>query len=178
PTATASGLSTAQANATATAQAVATANVAATATATIANQNPYPPFGGRLVLNDPLKDNSKGYQWDEGNFADGVTCGFSGGAYHITKTQQGFFGCNPELSSLHNLQNFAFQVRAKVIQGDEEGIFFRATENVGFYYLTVFTSGKYAGDYGFYVDTQAGYKLLSGKASAFINTGQNATNVI
>jgi hypothetical protein len=49
---------TAQVRATTTAQAKATASFIA------ANPNPY-PGGGTLVLLDPLRDNSKGYNWDE-----------------------------------------------------------------------------------------------------------------
>ncbi|TMD39889.1 MAG: serine/threonine protein kinase [Chloroflexi bacterium] len=41
----------------------ATAQVKATSTA---EANPYAPGGGRLVINDPLSNNSKGYNWEEG----------------------------------------------------------------------------------------------------------------
>src|SRR5207248_890871 len=34
-----------------------------TATALAASSNPYPPYSGKLTLDDPLRDNSRGYGW-------------------------------------------------------------------------------------------------------------------
>ena len=46
--------------------------------------NPYPPSTGRLVLNDPLADNSRGYMWDEGSTTYG-NCNFQqDSTYHGT----------------------------------------------------------------------------------------------
>src|SRR5260370_21532816 len=52
-------------------------------------QNPYPPHTGSLALNDPLKDNSKGFRWDVGPFANGGSCSFTGGGYHRCVSLQG-----------------------------------------------------------------------------------------
>jgi hypothetical protein len=74
----------AQAHTTATASTAltATAQAQATATASViaANPNPYTPGSGKLALIDPLSDNSKGYAWDVGSYADGA-CAFSGGPF-------------------------------------------------------------------------------------------------
>jgi hypothetical protein len=43
--------------------------------------NPYPPYG-TLALDDPLSDNSHGYNWLEGGDSFG-TCAFTGKAYHV-----------------------------------------------------------------------------------------------
>src|SRR5579864_1620308 len=79
-TALASETVVAQAHATATAQA--NANVTATAQAVV--RDPYPPYGGTLVLNDPLNDNSQGYNWDEYALSGTKDCRFVAGAYEST----------------------------------------------------------------------------------------------
>src|SRR6266487_2358953 len=57
--------------------------------------NPYPPHTGSLALNDPLKDNSKGYRWDIGLFAHGGICSFIGGSYRVGMFLQGHvLACN------------------------------------------------------------------------------------
>src|SRR5689334_18977406 len=62
--------------------------------------NPYPPHTGNLTLNDPLKDNSKGYMWDTGTFGNGGSCSFTGGSYHVGVSIQGHvLACNAEAVS-------------------------------------------------------------------------------
>lgn len=41
---------------------------------------------GTLVLDDPLRDTSKGYQWDQTTLSGG-RCAFANGAYHVISTQ-------------------------------------------------------------------------------------------
>jgi len=170
---TPTGITTSQLTATANA-----VNAAATATANIEGQNPYPPFGGTLVLNDPLKDNSRGYKWDQATFADGGVCQFTGGVYHVIKTQQGLWGCNPELSTLNNVQNFAFQVQTTISKGDTAGIFFRALKTGGSYYFLIFPTGQSSGTDALVADTTSGLKTFKSGSSSFIKTGANASNMV
>jgi len=63
--------------------------VAASATAAVESNNPHYPYGGTLVLNDSLRDNSKGYQWDVGPFVSTAACSFTDTTY-----SHGFVGVN------------------------------------------------------------------------------------
>ncbi len=82
PTATTNGNTTnVNATATANAHATATANGNATTPGGTATQptlpqtqNPYPPHTGTLVLDDPMRDNSKGYQLDISDIAGSGSC--------------------------------------------------------------------------------------------------------
>jgi len=103
----------------------AAAAASAIATATAANPNPYPPGGGTLVLNDPLKDNSLGYNWDSYNpsdFQNGSDrfCQFTNGAYIDQEaTPQSNFPC---LAHNLDLSDFAIQVEMTLMAGDFGGI--------------------------------------------------------
>nr|HET6904504.1 zinc ribbon domain-containing protein [Ktedonobacteraceae bacterium] len=155
------------------AQSTATASTVATATAIVAQQNPYPPFGGTLVLNDSMSDNSKGYKWDTGTFADGGSCGFTGGAYHVGAAQNGFsFSCNPEAVTL---SDFAFQVQMKIIKGDQGGVDFRQNNTSGLvYYFFIGTNGSYE----LFVSNGKTNTTLKKGSSSSIKTGLNQTNLI
>jgi flagellar basal body-associated protein FliL len=131
---------TAQANAQATATATTQTNAQATATASAiaSNLNPYPPGRGTLALNDALRDNSKGNNWD----TNATNCAFTGGTYHVSA---------PNISSLAtctarstNFSNFAYEVQMTIIKGDTGGILFRAnaTNNTS-YIFYVSQAGRY-----------------------------------
>jgi len=122
--------------------ATATAQSEATATATVIAANPY---GGTLVLNDPLRDNSLGH-WYQGS--DSVSsCKFTGGAYHAS------FSPGPRTSASVNahfctasadFRNFAFEVQMTIIKGDFGVILFRAPhDTTGGYQFTVGQDGMY-----------------------------------
>ena len=163
--------STAVTDITATAQAQASATDAVIA----ANPNPYTPGSGKLALIDPLSDNSKGYAWDASVHTDG-TCAFSGGSYHAsTPKTQFFYLCSAEVT---DFSNFAFEVQAKIIQGDCAGMVFRADSNTGkLYFFEVCQDGTYL--FSRYLDfTGNNVKDLAGGSSAAIATGLNQTNVI
>jgi len=65
--------------------------VNATATAT-GFQNLYNnATSGTPALDDPLRDNSKGYSWIEGTNNDGGACTFTGGAYHVSQSNTKYF---------------------------------------------------------------------------------------
>ncbi len=152
------GTQTAQAHLTATAQ------FNATATAIASNY----PFSANIKLNDPLTDNSKGYQWETSDF-----CKFTGSAYHVLDPQANTYspcaGINTDFS------DFTFESEMSVSKGDGGGLLFRANEAKSQYYrVAVYTDGTY-GIY-VYVDTtgQHARTLKSG------NVGQtlNDTNTI
>lgn len=111
------------------------ANLAATATA-MALRNPYPPYTGTLVLNDPLRDNSAGYQWNEGKQTGNATCGFSDGAYHMSLSQKGYDYCGPQAKGLV-FSNLAFEANLTIVQGDYAGIWFRFDKTQKTRYLFV-----------------------------------------
>ena len=121
--------------------------LAATATA-LASRNPYPPYTGTLVLNDPLRDNNAGYRWSEGKQPGNALCGFSGGAYHMSLSQQGFDYCGPKANGLV-FSNLAFEANITILQGDYAGIWFRYGQSQGTRYL-FFMDTK--GDYGLTTD--------------------------
>lgn len=136
----------------------ATANrVSATATTSL---NPYPPHGMILVLNDPLRDNSKGYNWDVNT---GV-CQFLAGGYLVRETQQGHFQyC---VARATDFSNFAYQVQMTIISGDYGGIIFRANTVSGqYYYFRIGRDGSYL--LARYVDNQSihAHILTDGVAS-------------
>src|SRR5207245_1637648 len=91
-------------------------------------QNLYPPYSGDLALNDPLRDNSKGYQWTVSSNSFFTI----GGTYYVTsKTKNTFeYGCAQNT----NFSNFTYQVQMTIIEGDSGGIIFRAdSANSKFY---------------------------------------------
>jgi serine/threonine protein kinase len=145
-------------HATSTAQVGTTAPTPVTPTA---QQNPY-ANGGKLVLDDPLLDNSKGYNWLTGANQKGATCEFRGDGYYSTQPAQGFFHSCPAGNT--DFSNFAFEVQMTLISGDYAGIIFcNATDNT--YYL--FRIGV-NGSYTLLLFTQAnsdGVPLASGSIS-------------
>ena len=170
---------TLHANATATAQAVAQSTVSAQGTVAAqqtTTASTY-PFSSNLVLNDPLTDNSKGFNWDN----DGKFCFFSGSAYHVFDDQANTYGtCMAEKT---NFANFTFEAEMLIKQGDAAaggGLVFRGD-----------TSNNNSKFYHFYIDTQGNYwiyvsvdstgsntrTLKSGVDSSF-TTGLNATNTL
>jgi eukaryotic-like serine/threonine-protein kinase len=150
----------------------ATAQAEAAATATVIATNPY---GGTLVLNDPLRDNSLGH-WYQGS--DSVSsCKFTGGVYHVS------FSPGPKTSASTSFicwalasadfRNFAFEVQMTIIKGESGAIYFRAPHDI-------------TGGYEFIVD-QIGIYLLKWKSlntqtlggfSSLIHRGLGQTNLI
>jgi len=126
----ATGTAVAIANATATAQAQATAAAVATATAL---QNIYnSATQGSPVLNDSLSFNT-GSNWEEDQAQGGGGCAFTGGAYHASIDQKGFyFACAAQNT---NFANFAYQVQMTITKGDAGGVFFRGNRSAFHFYL-------------------------------------------
>jgi serine/threonine protein kinase len=102
-------------------------------------QNPYPPYG-RLTLDDPLSDNSHGYQWNENNLVFG-SCAFTGGAYHVNVGGGSWRYCE---SSSPMFSDFAYQVQVTIVKGDIGGISFRTDNtNANSYFFGIGQNGDY-----------------------------------
>jgi serine/threonine protein kinase len=156
--------------------ATATANggtaIAATATA---SWFPYPPNKGMLVLNDPLSDNSKGYDWVIGyNRYPGADCVFTGGAYHVIELNtQRFYYC---IANNIRLSNFVFEVQMRFIKGNVGygGILFRSQAQ-RHYFFRIGQNGSYK--LALYRDDIVGVKLATGTSPA-IHRNLNDPNIL
>jgi len=137
---------------------------------TTPHTTPFPPHSATLALSDPLRDNSKGYQW-----AENINCKFIQGAYHVLAQHQGVNSC---FATNTNFSNFAYQVQMAIITGDCGGIFFRAQP--GFeskaYQFEVCQEGLYYADRSFF--EISGGSGFGGKKSIAIHTGLHASNLI
>ena len=182
-TAAAQVTGTAQAHATATGETIATSTAqvnatstaiaGATATATALQSLYTTVTSGHPVLNDPLTGNDAN-NWDENQAVGGGGCGFSGGAYHATMPQKGFyFACFAQAASY---SNFAYQVQLKIISGDDGGIVFRGDSvNYKFYRFYINQKGTYCIDLAQDINH---VKSFFCNASSAINTGLNSVNFL
>lgn len=166
-----------QATATAVAHTQATAQAYTQATATtIASHY---PFSDKLVLDDPMYDNSHGNRWAEGADSTGGNCQFTEGAYHVSQTQAGYFYyC---LAQSRTFSNFTYEVKMSIIKGDFGGIIFRAdSADSEFYYLFIGQDGSY------FLLLNKGSKNIQALAAGHItqtissgfHTGPNEANLI
>ncbi|HEX7735266.1 MAG TPA: DnaJ C-terminal domain-containing protein [Ktedonobacteraceae bacterium] len=174
---------TARAAATGTAQvAQGTANAVATGTAQVqatvqAYQSIYThATSGTPALDDPLSTPSLTSLWTLtlGSPSSGG-CTFTGGSYHSTITNTGYFQPCYALST--NYSNFAYQVNMTIVQGDFGGLLFRANNaHNKFYLFRVGVDGSFA-LYN-YANTQGAQAslLLSGNSKAV--KGLNQSNEI
>jgi serine/threonine protein kinase len=134
----------ATANANATATTIAQANANATATAAASTANPYPPHSGTLVLNDPLVNNSNGYNWQEYNDSStGNACQFASDGYHVVRASN--YG-GPCFAQATDFSNFTYQVQMTFVRAGTSfsggGIIIRGSGS-NYYYFEIFESGKY-----------------------------------
>lgn len=150
----------------------ATALAKATVAAQRALQDPYPPFGGSLVLNDTLRDNSKGYKWGEDT--DDGTCRFRNAAYYIDIAKSDYVEyC--EASAIH-FNKFAYQAQMTIVKGDRGGITFLVNDaQKTLYYFGVGQDGSYVLDHFI---GEKGTVLLKGDASMLVHTGLNSPNTV
>lgn len=128
---------------------------------------------GIPVLDDPLRDNSKGYNWQELK-DNSSSCAFTEGAYHVTESQQGSFTtCNAQST---NFFNFTLQVQMVIVKGDFGGILFRSdSTGSNAYIFGIYQDGSYF----FTVVRNANGQSASkrGTSPAF-KTGLNQPNLI
>ena len=143
--------------------------------------NPYPPYSGTFVMNEPLTSNN--YGWQESTATSiGGTCGFAEGGY---QDYSPIIDPNPCFANNTNYANFTFQLDMKFISIDQlhsgGGIIFRGNSTTNkYYYFEVYNSGKYslqvcnAGDCALQL---AGYKSDNQVLTAF-HPGLNVTNTL
>lgn len=110
-----------------------------------ANGNPYPPYSGALVMNDPLQNNNAGYQWDINKDATvGNACQFTNGSYEITMPTH--YG-GPCFARNTNYTNFTYEVQMTFLQAGPSfsggGLVFRSDGNK-YYVFEIFESGRYS----------------------------------
>ncbi len=136
-------------------------------------QNPYPPSTGTLALNESLSENSNNNRWDTGTDTSGDSCEFSGGAYHVSESTQGYiYLCVAQI----DLRNFAYQVQMTIVKGDGGGVIFcRDAAQKNFYYFGINRLGLYTLDV--YKNNSLSNTLSSGFSPAF-HVGLHQTNLI
>ena len=137
-------------------------------------QSPYPPYG-TLALDDPLSDNSHGYEWNEGPGDSFGTCAFTGGAYHVNVLQRPGKGCVAST----NFSDFAYQVQMTIVKGDGGDILFRDDAKGNGYYFFIGQDGTYG--FGIYNNCNGNNCKLSALrngSSPAINTGLIQTNLV
>ncbi len=177
-------VATKNAHATATAAAVnATSTAVVNATTLPANatarvswlQNTYDNVtNGTPTLDDPLRDNSKGYSWDEGADSYGGKCAFAGGVYHVSQSDTNYFHSCAATST--DFSNFVFEVQMKIIKGDGGGVIFRAySTSTNLYVFFVGQDGSY--QLFLCAGNDCNKTILSSTGSA-IKQGLNQTNLI
>lgn len=152
-----------------------TALARATSDARSALANPYPPHGGTVALNDPLRNNSKGFHWEVGSDDDGI-CQFSNAAYIVDTAKTAYVQYCKAATSPGHFTSFAYQVHMTILKGDRGGLTFLVNDaQKTFYYFGIGQDGSYI------LDSFKGENatiLLKGHASTFIRTGLNAPNVV
>ncbi len=151
-------------------QASATALTQQNATATATTADPYVLNSGRLVINDPMRDNSLGYRWDASSISNGG-CTFRDGSYHIHAPQKGWL-CSTQDTTL-TFTNLVFEADLTWVQGNEEAITARLNQNTHTYYaFFLYNTGNYS------IDAVVNNKVSKtiGDSNAAIKTGKNQTN--
>jgi len=104
-----------------------------------ASDNPYPPHGGTLVLNDTLQDGTHS-SWRQESDTFGA-CQFIQGAYHVTMTLQGLEYC---FSRAVSVSDFAYQAQVVILKGSSAGLAVRGNPDAkSFYYCYIGPDGSY-----------------------------------
>jgi hypothetical protein len=151
---------------TATATTGATPTAQKIAAATDAQNNPYAPHGGSLVLDDPMTSIVDSPLWVEQ-----TGCAFNNGAYSVSTSQRETFYCPAQLTSYND---FTYQVQMTIVKGDGGGMIFRLGDNHTFYYFYLSKDGSYKFDS--YDGSQ--FHKLTGDTSSAILAGPNQPNLV
>ena len=131
-----------------------------------------PPHGGTLALNDPLRDNSRGYGWAQGRDPSG-DCEFIGGAYHDIDSSVPDYFCYAS----RDFTNFAFQVDMQINRGLNGGIVFGADQATGTYLIyEVSEDGRFGLWHGQHLTINSA--LVNATTTPVINQGLGKTNTI
>jgi hypothetical protein len=146
------------------------ATTATSVTSGTVSPNPYPPHQGTLVLDDPLRDNSHGYNWDQST----SSCQFSNNAYHVATSLKSYsFWC---AAFGTNFSNFAYEAQMTIIKGDSGGLMFRAdADKSKVYYFRIDQTGYFM--FIVYTGHTSGNILAKGTISAF-HTGMGQSNLV
>jgi serine/threonine protein kinase len=162
----------------ATSTTVAATSIAATATYTEATHYPpYLPGSGTLALYDPLRNDSKGYEWNQPKYSG---CNFIGGTLHVRvygdNTNPVYFHACIGKTPIFN--DFAYEIKMTFIEGDCGGIIFRS-HDPHLYYFYICQDGQYGfvRYTGNVLDTTINPILREGY-SPFIVAGSSQANVI
>ena len=143
------------------------------------NSIPYPsylPGEGVIALNDPMKDDSKGYSWNPPNYR---YCNFQGKTLHVN-----VFGDNTDTAHFHPcigktpmFSDFAYQINMTIEKGDCGGVIFRSNDPL-LYYFYICQNGHYG--LVRYMDNNDPSKnlILREAFSPQIKEGLNQTNMI
>ncbi len=136
---------------------------------------PYPPYKGRLVVNDPLQNNAGTYNWISGyTGANGTSCTFIDNTYHVINLYKSrVYYC---IETKTAVRDFAFQVTMTIINGDFGGIVFRLQDR-RYYFFRIGQDGSYF--FKVYTDGSSGAGLLltQGKSQAIIK-GLKKQNIL
>lgn len=152
-----------------------TASANAQASATFAVLTPQQVYqqatSGTPVLNDPLTT-GQGSDWYQGS-ASGISCAFSGGAYHATASLNHDVVCPSFSAFFHNL---AFQARVTIVSGAHagSGLVFDEGSSAA-YFFEVLPNGAYA---LLAASASSTAIVLASGSSRVINTGLNHANLL
>ncbi len=131
------------------------------------------PYSGTLMLDDPMRDNSRGNGWREDipNRIGGFT--FTDGAYHGSIAKGYYY------SSLGgpSFNNFAMEAQITILKGDCGGIIFRG-DKAGHHYLFQIGPNGYYGVYLYVGPSGEDYKELWIDSSPAIRTGFDQMNLL
>lgn len=106
--------------------------------------NPYAlPAGRRLVLNDPLRDQSSGVNWQEGSNDQQARCVFKDSTYVVVEPVGGLF--HPCIAQLTDYRNCAYEVEMTIRSGDFGGVLFRCEDSydIRCYLFRLHVDGSY-----------------------------------
>lgn len=148
-----------------------TNNVTPTTNPTTATNPTFPPPGATLAVNDPLVDNSQGWQWETKPDANGV-CQFTNGAYQVNENATNTIEYCPAYKTSFT-SNFAYQVQMTMVQGDSGGLLIQSGSN-GTYYFILNQNGQYS--LAYYISKKPTY-LTTGTAPSF-STGLGQSNLV
>ena len=101
----------------------------------------YLPGCGTLALYDPLRDDSKGYDWHPPDYSG---CDFLGGALHVSVNGDEanpvfFHAC---IGKTPTFSDFTYEIKMTFIKGDCGGVIFRSHDPM-LYYFYICQDGEY-----------------------------------
>jgi hypothetical protein len=135
------------------------------------------PFSKKLLLSDPLADNSQGLNWDN----DGKYCYFSGNVYHTYDNQTNSY--QPCSALKADYSDFTMEVQMTIKQGGQlaaGGLIIRGDESkYKYYHFTVDSAGYYY--LLLSVDAtgaNANERILGKGTTRHLTTGMGQTNLL